>query len=107
MKKISIVIPVYNEEYFISGLLRSISKLEYPLDAYEVNVVSDGCTDGTVSVVRGFPWVHLIELPKNVGRYEARRTGLWRRSIPTSCSSMLAALWSRICLLPSTDRAPG
>jgi glycosyltransferase involved in cell wall biosynthesis len=75
MKKISIVIPVYNEEYFISGTLESISHVNYPTDDFEVIVVTDGCTDGTVEVVKKFPFVRMIELKQNVGRYEARRTG--------------------------------
>jgi glycosyltransferase involved in cell wall biosynthesis len=75
MKKISIVIPVYNEEYFISGLLESISRIEYPLDCYEVIVVCDGCTDGTVSEVKKFLFADLIDLKNNVGRYNARKIG--------------------------------
>jgi glycosyltransferase involved in cell wall biosynthesis len=75
MKKISIVIPVYNEENFISGTLESISLISYPLDDYEVVVVTDGCTDGTVPAVKKFPFVRLVELDKNIGRYAARKTG--------------------------------
>ncbi len=75
MKKISIVIPVYNEEHFISGLLKSINRVAYPPDDYETIVVSDGCTDGTVSAVKKFPAVRLIELAENEGRYAARKAG--------------------------------
>lgn len=75
MKKISFVIPVYNEEFFIRGLLESIEKVNYPKEDFEVNVVCDGCTDGTVDVVKEFPPFHLIELKQNVGRYAARKIG--------------------------------
>jgi glycosyltransferase involved in cell wall biosynthesis len=75
MKKISIVIPVYNEDFFIRGLLESISQINYPKEDFDVNVVCDGCTDGTVSIVKNFPFARLIELKDNVGRYAARKIG--------------------------------
>ncbi|MBP6178149.1 MAG: glycosyltransferase family 2 protein [Anaerolineales bacterium] len=75
MKKISIVIPVYNEEFFISGTLESVLKIEYPREDFEVLVVTDGCTDGTVSAVKKFPFVRILELKQNVGRYAARKAG--------------------------------
>ena len=75
MKSISIVIPVYNEEGFIGGLLESIRRTGYPSGHYEVIVVSDGSTDRTAGIVRSYPGVHLIELPRNEGRYQARLAG--------------------------------
>ncbi len=75
MKKISIVIPVYNEEYFIRGLLESIERVNYPKDDIEISVICDGCTDGTVAVVKEFPSVRVVELKENVGRYAARKIG--------------------------------
>jgi len=75
MKKISIVIPVFNEQNYISGLLDSIFSIEYPKKYFEVIVVSDGSTDNTVSIVENFSSVRLINLSKNVGRYNARRIG--------------------------------
>ena len=68
MKKISIVIPVYNEAYFISGLLKSISKINYPSEDFEVIAVSDGSTDDTVSEINKYSFVRLIELKENLGR---------------------------------------
>lgn len=75
MKQFSIVIPVYNEDQFIDELLVSIENASYPKDQYEIIVVSDASTDRTAEVVRNHPQVRLIELPKNVGRYQARKTG--------------------------------
>ena len=75
MKKISIVIPVYNEAYFISGLLKSISKINYPSEDFEVIAVSDGSTDDTVSEINKYSFVRLIELKENLGRYPARKIG--------------------------------
>jgi glycosyltransferase involved in cell wall biosynthesis len=75
VKKFSIVIPVYNEDFFISGLLESIFQVRYPSENYEVIVVSDGSTDGTVLAVKKYLSVRLIELKKNQGRYSARKIG--------------------------------
>jgi glycosyltransferase involved in cell wall biosynthesis len=82
MKKISIIVPVYNEEYFISSTLESISQIDYPSDDFEVIVVSDGCTDSTETAVKNFPSVRLISLDKNVGRYAARKTGAETANYP-------------------------
>lgn len=75
MKQISIVIPVYNEEKFIGGLLESIARVNYPKENYEVVVINDGSTDRTADAVRKHPDVRLIELPENMGRYQARKSG--------------------------------
>jgi len=75
MKKVSIVIPVYNEEFFVAGLLESISKVNYPPEDFEVIVVSDGSTDGTASEIKKHSFVRLVELKENLGRYPARKIG--------------------------------
>lgn len=75
MRNFSIVIPVYNEETYIRGLLESIFQIAYPDDKYEVIVVNDASSDNTAQVVKEFPTVRLIDLKVNVGRYAARKIG--------------------------------
>lgn len=75
MKNFSIVIPAYNEEERIGGLLGSISKISYPEENYEVIVVNDGSTDSTSDIVKRYEFVNLIDLKKNIGRFDARKTG--------------------------------
>lgn len=75
MKNFSIVIPVYNEDKHIKGLLESIFQINYPADKFEVIVVNDASTDNTVETINKFPEVQLIELKRNVGRYAARKIG--------------------------------
>jgi len=53
--KISIAIPVFNEEAFIGKCLKSIFDQNYPKDRLEVFVVDNYSTDGTMDVVRNFP----------------------------------------------------
>src|SRR6476646_5014381 len=52
--RISVVIPVKNGERWIEGKLRSILASDYPGDLTDILVVSDGSTDRTEAIVRGF-----------------------------------------------------
>ena len=56
MKRLTIVIPAYNESAYIGTLLEKIAKVDTgPLGfEKEVLVVNDGSTDNTVQIVRGF-----------------------------------------------------
>ncbi|MGC2247393.1 MAG: glycosyltransferase, partial [Terriglobales bacterium] len=51
---VSAVMVVRNEEAVIGQKLRNLLTLEYPPEQFEVVVVSDGSTDGTVAVVSEF-----------------------------------------------------
>lgn len=76
-KQFSIVIPVYNESFFIKQTLTSLRDLKYPQDDYEVIVVDDGSTDDTCEVVSKFPEVRLVKQEKNLGRYLTRKNGCY------------------------------
>lgn len=69
---LSVVIPAYNAEKFISKTLESA--LSQTVLADEIIVVDDGSSDGTVSVVEKFP-VSLI-CQKNGGPAQARNSGI-------------------------------
>jgi len=67
MKEISVVIPAYNEEKGIAGVLANLREvLEKNGFTYELIVVNDGSYDKTSEIVRQFP-VILIENPHNSG----------------------------------------
>jgi 1,2-diacylglycerol 3-beta-glucosyltransferase len=51
-RRFAILIPAHNEELVIGRLLRSLTKLDYPTDRYDVCVVADNCTDTTPSLAR-------------------------------------------------------
>lgn len=74
--KISILIPVYNEAKAIDDLLDSIDQIDYPREDYEVVVVNDGSTDGTLDIVKRHKNVRLINHEKNLGRFDARKTAM-------------------------------
>ncbi len=63
--RISVLIPVKNGERWIEDKLRSLLASDYPGDLMDVLVVSDGSTDRTEEMVRGYgdARVRLLALP--------------------------------------------
>ncbi len=51
MKKISVIIPAYNEEQHIAFLLQDLAQQDLNTDVFEVIVVDNASTDDTVAVV--------------------------------------------------------
>jgi|LGOV01.1.fsa_nt_gb cellulose synthase/poly-beta-1,6-N-acetylglucosamine synthase-like glycosyltransferase len=52
LNRFCILIPAHNEELLLGHLLESLNRLSYQKDAYDVVVIADNCSDGTVSVAR-------------------------------------------------------
>ncbi len=73
MKKISCIIPSYNEEKRIGNILQALSG--HPL-LHEVIVVDDGSRDATHKIVAQFPDVKLITNTKNQGKSVAVCNGI-------------------------------
>lgn len=71
--QLSAIICAYNEAPRIGGVLLAATGHSL-LD--EIIVVNDASTDETAEVVRRFPSVRLIDLPKNVGKSHALVHGL-------------------------------
>ncbi|MBI5049876.1 MAG: glycosyltransferase family 2 protein [Nitrospirae bacterium] len=70
---LSIVIPTYNAERFMTNLLDSIFKSEFK--DFEVVIVDDCSTDNTVKAAQKYP-VRVIEQEKNEGPAKARNIGV-------------------------------
>ena len=72
---ISVVIPLYNKQASIAQSLKSVLSQEY--DDFEVVIVDDGSTDGSVGVVGAIndSRIRLIK-QKNGGPSKARNTGV-------------------------------
>ena len=66
--KISVVVPIFNEEAFIAQTLDGILAQDYPEHAFEVLVVDGESSDGTRDVVQQYadryPHVYLLSNPK-------------------------------------------
>jgi glycosyltransferase involved in cell wall biosynthesis len=77
MKKISIVIPVYNEKENIYPLVEQVNKALEGID-FELILVDDGSRDGTVDAIRSIAdeRLCLIEFKKNYGQSSALAAGI-------------------------------
>ncbi len=78
MRKLSVIIPAYNEERFIGKLLEkvlAVDLLRFDMTK-EVIVVNDCSTDRTGEIAGAHKDVILKSLPRNVGKGGAVRTGL-------------------------------
>jgi len=77
MPLFSVVIPTYNRAPYIRDTLESVRAQQY--QDYEVIVVDDGSTDGTLELLRSYPWVKLLR-QQNQGPGAARNLGVSQAS---------------------------
>lgn len=82
---VTIIIAVYNGAQYIENKLKSVLALDYPAGKMDVLVVSDGSTDATADIVRGYAdrGVRLMEAPRG-GKPAALNAG-----IPTAKGEIL------------------
>jgi glycosyltransferase involved in cell wall biosynthesis len=75
---VSVIVPAYNEEATILGLLGRVSEQQIDGAKFEVLVVDDGSTDGTVRLLEKNPGLYakLVKRPRNGGKGAAVRDGL-------------------------------
>ncbi len=76
-KKLSVIVPVFNERNTVVEILRRMRAVDLPVDR-EFVVVDDGSDDGTRSVLTqlGDSTVKIVSHPENRGKGAAIRTGL-------------------------------
>ena len=75
-KKISIIIPVYNEAESVAALHAEIVGVMKNLpNPYEVIFIDDGSTDGTFNALRVLSPVKIIRFRKNFGQTAAMAAG--------------------------------
>lgn len=70
--RVSIVIPAYNEERHLRACLQAIA--DQTVKPYEVIVVDNNSTDGTVAITKAFPFAIVVDEPRQ-GIVYARNTG--------------------------------
>ena len=77
-KKVSVIIPTYNREMFISNAIRSVINQNH--QNIEIIVVDDGSTDDTAQVVhlfkKKYPQILYYQNERNKGPSGARNTGI-------------------------------
>jgi glycosyltransferase involved in cell wall biosynthesis len=75
-RTVSIIIPTYNRKDLLRETLHSLAQQTYPSDHFEVIVVDDGSTDGTVAIAaKPFPFVLRYFWQSNQGDAAARNMG--------------------------------
>lgn len=74
MIKVSIIVPVYNEEKRINRCIDSLLAQDY--DNIEIIVVNDGSTDNTINVLKQYDDKITVISKKNGGQGSARNLGI-------------------------------
>ncbi len=79
--KLSIIIPVYNEEQTISELVERVRAVDLGALEKEIIIANDGSSDRTREVINSSEWVRdprirIYDYPINVGKGAAVRLGL-------------------------------
>lgn len=73
--RVSVSVPVYNEERQVRGLIESLLALDYPRDRLQVLIISDCSSDGTDDIVREYAdrGVQLLRAPERRGKTAAEQ----------------------------------
>ena len=75
--KISVVLPVYNEEKIIKSSIRTLKEyLSQNFDAFEIIVVNDGSSDKSGEILKNISGIKLISLTQNRGKGYAVKRGV-------------------------------
>ncbi len=75
--KLSILMPVFNEEARLADALKQALGVDYPCEI-EMVVVDDGSRDRTPEILAGLddPRIHVVSHPRNLGKGAAIKTGV-------------------------------
>jgi GT2 family glycosyltransferase len=93
---ISIIIPALNEEKMIGRCLESLAHLEFPHDRFEIVVVDNGSSDGTVAIAKSFQDRFNLKILQKTG---VRISGLRNLGAREARGAILAFL-DADCLAP-------
>lgn len=99
---VTLVIPACNEERWIARKIENSLALHYPADHLEILVSSDGSTDATASIARGYQarGVRVHEFPARLGKQE-----MLNRLAPGARGEILAMTDANALLEPGSLRA--
>lgn len=76
--KISIIIPVYNEEKTVGAVIEKVQKASFGFEAdREIIVINDGSHDNTSGVLKAIRGIHVIDSEKNEGKGASLKKGFF------------------------------
>jgi len=79
MKRLSLIVPVFNVEKYLGKCLDSLLNQDIPYDEYEIIIINDGSTDGSLKIAQKYenkyPNIRLIS-QENKGLGAARNSGI-------------------------------
>ena len=77
IRKLTIIVPVYNEKETVLSVLKQLSEIKWPID-YEVIVVDDGSNDGTKELLVNYQHekAKVLHLLSNSGKGAAIREAI-------------------------------
>lgn len=73
--KISVVVPVYNEQELLESCISALLNQEYPRDQYEIILVDNNSTDNSAAIAQQFRDIRLVHEPSQ-GDFAARNRGI-------------------------------
>ncbi|OGS00348.1 MAG: hypothetical protein A2V88_06395 [Elusimicrobia bacterium RBG_16_66_12] len=74
-RKLSVIIPAYNEERSLAGVVERVGRADTAGLELEVVVVDDGSRDGTAAVLKAIPDVKAVFRERNGGKGAALKSG--------------------------------
>lgn len=81
-EKISVIIPVYNEESRLKKALKIIVQFHRQQPSWEFILVNDGSTDDTGKIIKNYKFIKLISYAKNQGKGYALKQGVKQATKP-------------------------
>ncbi len=93
--KVSVIVPVYNEEKHIEACLRSL--VHQKVKPYEIIIIDNNCTDSTISIVKKYPVKIIKENKQGITHARNRGFNSARGDILARCDadSILPPSWTK------------
>ena len=75
MKKISIIVPVFNEEKNLNKLFQKLLNLKFNKNKKEIVAINDGSTDNSFNILKKFKKIKVLN-QRNQGKGKAVQSGI-------------------------------
>ena len=76
MKRLTVLVPIYNEERVLNELLSKLTMAQKSCSNTEFLIVNDGSTDRSLVILSASKTIKYLNLPQNIGKGGAVRAGI-------------------------------